>query len=382
VRIFGGKFYPRQQPPQANNHHHYKTVTGGHPKRQEQPLFLSRLLIQSIVRHFGYFANFLLLIADMSSSSSAPPTKKQKIKDRNAVILHDKGGSNSNNNVLASFEPMTLEDIQSRIQSLCERIPAIPNCGPVKEISSSQQQQQQQQRMTEENDDSNTRPDDNNNKNKTNQRDDDQSMENKHNNETRVIFSFATQLQSVLEEFELLSCCIHVATYQWGTERSGAADQNLSLLKGEWNSTRQQISSIVSSALDYLLNPEVELVVETTTVRTVTTTPQEPQPQKLQHNNTNHNNNKTNQNNNDKEEKEKEEHHRSTTNTVVEIRENHYTRQVVNTDYVQFCQDSLARNAPLLRHVVLSNFHKLIKALQDYVQAQKSDSSTSRDFSY
>jgi hypothetical protein len=323
----------------------------------------------------------------MSSSSSPPPTKKQKIKVRNAATLDDKGGSNpkntttTTNGVFASFEPMTLEDIQSRIQSLCERIPAIPNSGPVKETSSQQQQQQQQQKqpgITEENDNNDTRSDNNNNK-KTNNRDDDQSMD---NDQTRVILNFASELQIVLEEFELLSCCIHMATYQWGTERSGAADQNLSLLKGEWNSTRQQISSIVSPTLHYLLNPEVELVVETTTVRTVTTTPQEQQQQQQFHkNNTNHNSNKTNHNNNKNDKKEEDQHH-STANTVVEIRENHYTRQVVNTDYVQFCQDSLVRNAPLLRHVVLSNFHKLIKALQDYVQAQKSDSSTSRDFSY
>jgi glucan-binding YG repeat protein len=328
--------------------------------------------------------------------SPPPATKKQKLQDRDATEARTaanaslrKGGNperttTTSTNVLTSFEPLTLEDIQSRIQSLCERIPAIPDAGggPVKkEATSPQQPGATTDNDDNDNDDNDTRPGNNKNKttNKNNVSDDDHHQR---MNETRVIFRFATQLQIVLEEFELLSCCINMATYQWGTERSGAADQNLSLLKGEWNSTMQQISSMVSPSLHYLLNPDVELVVEKTTVSTTTTTttttpqPQQ-QQQQLNHKNHNHHHKNHNNNNNDQEEEEQ-----SRTTLQEETRQNHYTHKVVNTGYVQFCHDSVARNAPLLRHVVLSNFHKLIKAIQDYVQAQKSDSPASRDFSY
>lgn len=277
-----------------------------------------------------------------------PATKKQKTKDRDATekLTLTNGGNpeSTTSNVLSSFQPLTLEDIRSRIQSLCERIPAIPN-GQFKSLALRQ------------------------GTTTTTTNDDEEVV-----NDEILVKSFATQLQIVLEEFELLACCINMATYQWGTERSGASDQNLSLLKGEWSSTQQQIASMVTPSLVYFLHPDLDLVVEkTTTTTTTTTSSSDTNTTQQLHKHNNGNGNIDHNNDNDKKEQ---------STTTLEIRENHYTRKVVNTDYLQFCLLSLARNAPLLRHVVLSNFHKLGKAIQDYLQAQKSESRTSRDFSY
>jgi hypothetical protein len=153
-----------------------------------------------------------------------------------------------------------------------------------------------------------------------------------------LILDWAATLQAVLEEFNLLVCCVATATYTWGTDRSGAADQNLSLLSGELGSSQEQISSTVTPRLTNVLAPVVDLVIG----KTVTT----------------------------KNEKGEE------------VKENHFIRKLVDPDFVSLCHRILARNARLLRQVVLSNFHKLLKCLKDYLKAQKNDTQHSRGFTY
>lgn len=192
----------------------------------------------------------------------------------------------------------TIEEIRTKILVLCKRVPEIPE----------------------------------NNFN--------QSTNNGDNNklDEDSIRDWAAQLQAVLEEFNLLVCCIATATYKWGTDRSGAADQNLSLLSGELGASQEQIASAVTPRLTNVLAPVVDLVID----KTVKTTDSQGR----------------------------------------EVKENHFTRKLVDPDFVELCHAILVRNAPLLRQVVLSNFHKVMKVLNDYLKAQQNDTQHSRGFTY
>ena len=209
------------------------------------------------------------------ADSSAPSSKKMASTDK--AVAHE--GENGD-----GYVPLSLDDIRERIQSLCVKVPKVPAdlyepTGSLKE---------------------------------------------------NVIRDWAAQFQAVLEEFNLLVGCVSAATYKWGTDRSGAADQNLSLLSGEMAQSQDQISSSVSPRLTNVLAPVVDLVIEKVTV--------------------------TKKENGD------------------EIKENHYARKLVDPDFVRLCHKILARNAPLLRHLVMANFHKLLRCMKDYMQAQKNDS--------
>ena len=128
---------------------------------------------------------------------------------------------------------LKLEDIRTKLELLCERVPAIPEGNFV--IS---------------NGDSN----DENSKSTSGEPIIDETA-------TR---EWAAQLQVVLEEFNLYVCCVGTATYKWGTERSGAGDQNLNLLLSEMSSSQEQISTAVTPRLTNLLAPVVDLVIEKT----------------------------------------------------------------------------------------------------------------------
>lgn len=225
---------------------------------------------------------------------STPNGKKRKAPDSDAA-------SNGGSKKVASessddeYHIYNLEEIRTKIQLLCKRVPDIPE----------------------------------NNFEST-----DESSE----FDEDAIRDWAAQLQAVLEEFNLLVCCVATATYKWGTDRSGAADQNLSLLSGELGSSQEQIASAVTPRLTNVLAPVVDLVID----KTIKTTDAQGR----------------------------------------EIKENHFTRKLVDPDFVQLCYKILVRNAPLLRHVVLSNFNKLLQVIKDYLNAQKNDTQHSRGFTY
>ena len=144
-----------------------------------------------------------------------------------------------------------------------------------------------------------------------------------------AIKAWATALQAILEEFNLLLACISPATYVWGTDRSGAADQNLSLLSNELVRSQEQIGARVSPRLNDVLAPVVTLI----TTKTVTVKQDDK-----------------------------------------EIKHNYYATIPEDEAYLSYCFGMLARNASLLRHVVLANFEKLLLALRDYADAQHTDS--------
>ena len=207
------------------------------------------------------------------------------------------------------FTMLTLDDILTKLELLCHRVPPIPE-GNFR-IS------------TEGNDTKATA---------TTTGTDDIIID-----ETKTK-EWAATLQAVLEEFNLYVCFVATATYRWGTDRSGAADQNLNLLSGEMAASQDQISSTVTPRLTNVLAPVVDLVIDKTTTT-----------------------------------KDK---------NGVEIKENHFKRELVDPDFLSLCHKILARNAPLLRQVVLSNFHKSLQTLKDYLKAQKNDTQHSRGFTY
>jgi len=218
--------------------------------------------------------------------------KRKTDESSNGKTKSNKGAAGEANNKIVGdgFEAFSLEDIQNKIGKLCHRVPNVPEGG----LDADDQ---------------------------------------------KAINEWASSLQAIVEEFNLLVCCVSPGTYKWGTERSGAADQNLNLLSAELGSSQDQISSTVTPRLTNVLAPVVDMVVE----KVITT----------------------------KEDGGKE------------IRENIYCRKEADPAFVKLCALILSRNAVLLRQVVLSNFHKIHKCIGDYRNACKKDSQhDSRGFAY
>lgn len=250
-----------------------------------------------------------------SVSTDATSSKKSKKDTKN---------SESKNKEKSDFSPLKLEDIRAKIELICKKVPPIPEGNFI--IS-----------------------------------DDVINDENsKINNGEPIIDEIATrewaaQLQIVLEEFNLYVCCVGSATYRWGTERSGAGDQNLTLLLSEMSTSQEQIATAVTPRLTNLLAPVVDLVIE----KTVT----------YQHERTIKNSDGDTSNKDPKP-------------TITEVKENHFTPKLVDPAFLSLCHKILARNAHLLRHVVLSNFHKILTAMKDFLKAQENDVQHSRSFTY
>lgn len=206
------------------------------------------------------------------------------------------------------YEPLTLKDIHDRINGLCRRVPPIPADGFAL------------QNVEANGDDrSNTKapstvpvavsvcP---------------------YNQE--AVKEWAAALQSVLEEFHLLISVVSAATYRWGTDRSGAADQNLTLLCSELHRSQEQILGRVTPRLNDVLAPVVSLLTDKTVVTKLP--------------------------------------------DGTETKQNYFITALEDPEYVVQCYVVLARNAAFLRHVVLANFDKLLSAVADYLEATQKDS--------
>lgn len=240
------------------------------------------------------------------------PSSKKSKKEKKKVSSDDQKKPKG------EFSMLKLGEIRSNIELLCDRVPKIPEGNFVI------------------------------------------GNEDKNGKSEQIIDEIATrewaaQLQVVLEEFNLNICCVGTATYKWGTERSGAGDQNLTLLLSEISSSQEHISTAVTPRLTNLLAPVVDMVVE----KTVT----------YKH--------ERRIKNNDEAGTDKDPEP-----TITEVKENHYSRKLVDPSFLSLCHKILARNAPLLRQVVLSNFHKLLSAMKDFLKAQENDAQHSRSFAY
>eukprot|EP00429_Kryptoperidinium_foliaceum_P038452 CAMPEP_0176168262 /NCGR_PEP_ID=MMETSP0120_2-20121206/86109_1 /TAXON_ID=160619 /ORGANISM="Kryptoperidinium foliaceum, Strain CCMP 1326" /LENGTH=167 /DNA_ID=CAMNT_0017505951 /DNA_START=151 /DNA_END=654 /DNA_ORIENTATION=+ len=139
--------------------------------------------------------------------------KKRKAGDADGTSRIS-GNKKAANGSFEDVVPMySLEDIQEKIQGLCKRVPKIPE--------------------------------------------DSFKGDSTDGINEDAVREWAATLQAVLEEFNLVVCCVSTATYKWGTDRSGAADQNLSLLSAEIAASQDQIASAVTPRLTNVLAPVV-----------------------------------------------------------------------------------------------------------------------------
>jgi hypothetical protein len=234
-----------------------------------------------------------------ASTNAAKPAAKKQDPDRAA--LHKEIG----------YEPLTLQDIRDRLIQLCRHVPPVPAEG----FESDEKPPAV---------DTSTLP----------------VATTPCPYDKAALREWATKMQTVLEEFQLLIAVVSAATYRWGTDRSGAADQNLNVLSDELMRAQEQILGRVSPRLSDVLAPVVSLITD----KTVTI---------------------------------------KTADNMKEIKQNYYITTQEDPDYVNLCYTVLARNAVGMRQVVLANFDKLLQAVSDYLEAQHKDSQhDSRGFLY
>ena len=216
------------------------------------------------------------------------------------------------------FEPMTLPQIQLRLKSLVEKLPQdLPAVPPDHEPV-----------------------------------DDNLQL-------YSPIKDFASALQTTIEEYNLLLSLVSSATYKWGVDRSGASQQNLSVMSAELQQCQDVISNVVSARLSNVLCPAVDVMIGEVEIV------------------------KASQDNIGEGEKASKKRKLnedrlgtdSTNNTQNERRINHYTRPLVDPGYVHLCHCILARNAPLIRHTVATSIHTAQRVIGDYLNAMKKDSS-------
>ncbi|KAL7471314.1 hypothetical protein ACHAXS_011615 [Conticribra weissflogii] len=222
-----------------------------------------------------------------------------------------------------------------------------------------------------------------------------------------AIHSFASTLQTTVESFNLLLSLVSSATYQWGVDRSGASQQNLAVMSSELQQCQEVIGSVVSSRLSNVLCPSVDVLVGkveivreggfvagggtdschgdvgyTSVLGENVHDSAKSHLAKKRKLNDDGNNNYNNDNgrsvgNRGNEANTRHDHglgmgigHGQQTK---ETRINHYTRPFVDPNYVHLCHVILARNAPMIRHVIASCLHSAQKVIGDYLTAAKKD---------
>lgn len=231
-----------------------------------------------------------------SGSSNNKISKKRKEASSAGAGGSEKSKKKTSNSLeLSNYEPLSLKEIQSSINNAAKRVPDVPVDG----IDPTNKEE---------------------------------------------VKEWATQMKIALEEFNLLLMCVSPATYKWGSDRSGAADQNLTMLSNELSSAQEQIASSVMPRLTNVLSPMVEMVIKQSTT---TATTQED----------------------------------GTTKTKVKV--NTLAQEESDPAFVDLCRNILCRNATMLRQVVLSNFNKVSACIEDYLKATHKDANHDRrGFSY
>jgi hypothetical protein len=184
-----------------------------------------------------------------------------------------------------------------------------------------------------------------------------------HNDPRASVLSFASALQVVVEEYNLLLSLVSSAVYRWGVDRSGASQQNLSVMNSELQQCQDVIASVVSSRLSNVLCPAKDIMVgEIEIVR----------------------NDSGGENGHelDGEVVESGKKRKLSCNSdrqfgygSGERRINHYIRPLVDPTYVQLCDTILVRNAGMIRHAVATSIHTAKRVIGDYLNAMKKDTS-------
>ena len=239
-----------------------------------------------------------------------------------------------------SFQPMSLSQIQLRIKSLLDELPSTLPEVPPDYIN----------------------PDDESNIHSTiNQ-----------NNSLLYpsIKSFASSLQTTIEKYNLLLSLISSATYQWGVDRSGASQQNLSVMNSELQQCQEVITSVISGRLSNVLCPAVDVLVgRVEIVKAATSSDCE--------NDGEYGGVEVTGSTCTKKRKldatDRLIDTATTTTTNNEQRINHYTRPLVDPSYVHLCHQIVARNGEMLRYTLATCIHTAQRVIGDYLKAMKKD---------
>ena len=206
----------------------------------------------------------------------------------------------------------------------------------------------------------------------------DETIHNNNNQQSSLyhppIKAFASALQTTIEEYNLLLSLVSSATYQWGVDRSGASQQNLSVMNSELQQCQEVITSVVSGRLSNVLCPAVDVLVGRVEVvkegnnggeengssskkrkldtSSATTTSYNATTDRLLGTTTTIN---------------------SKTTTTNEQRINHYTRPLVDPSYVHLCHQIVARNGEMLRYTLATCIHTAQRVIGDYLEVMKKD---------
>jgi len=181
------------------------------------------------------------------------------------------------------------------------------------------------------------------------------------------VTKFANELQVVIEKFNLLLSLVNAATYRWGVDRSGASQQNLSVMSAELGQCQETISSVVSSRISNVLCPAVDVMVgETEIIRDnnegrkvelkveIDVEMKEPTTKKR----------KVDGNDVDR---------LARGMSAREVRRNTYVRPLVDPSYMHLCHQILARNGLFIRHTVASSIHTARTTMGDYLKAMEKE---------
>jgi len=275
-----------------------------------------------------------------STTKAAPPTKRTKKRGPTKKGSMSSGGGGSSaeaaeeetnitslsETTTADFKPLSLQQIKLRLSQLIDKLPKdLPEAPP------------------------------------------------DYNNDTTdktlyeqfaPIKKWANTIQVIVEEYNLLISLVAAATYKWGVDRSGASQQNLSVMNAELQQCQEVISNVVSPRLSNVLCPAVDVLIGKIEIIRDGKGDEggdgddEAPAKKRKLNDDRLSATATNSN-----------------STGNEKRINHYTRPLVDQNYSHLCHCILARNAEMIRHTVATSIYTAQKVIGDYLNAMKTDSS-------
>ena len=181
------------------------------------------------------------------------------------------------------------------------------------------------------------------------------------------VVKFASDLQVIVEEWNLLISLVSASTYEWGVDRSGASQQNLSVMSSELQQCQDTVSNIVSPRLSNVLCPQVDLMLaQTEIIRDGSGGEADEGDGDVLMNEPRLKKRKLDGGNEDK---------LAPKYASREVRRNTYERLVVDRQYVHLCHQVLARNAELTRFTFATSIKTASKVIGDYLAAMKKDDS-------
>ena len=279
-----------------------------------------------------------------STTKAAPPTKRTKKRGptKKGSMSSGGGGSSADNmssaaeeettitslseTTTSNFKPLSLQQIKLRLSQLIDKLP--------KDLPESP-------------------PDYNND-----------ATDKTLYEQFAPIKEWANKIQVIVEEYNLLLSLVAAATYKWGVDRSGASQQNLSVMNAELQQCQEVISNVVSPRLSNVLCPAVDVLIGKIEIIRDGKGDEggdgddEAPAKKRKLNDDRLSATATNSN-----------------STGNEKRINHYTRPLVDQNYSHLCHCILARNAEMIRHTVATSIYTAQKVIGDYLNAMKTDSS-------